>query len=128
MDISTNAGKRPRVPNGIITQEEANELAWEALDCYPDEPEGFVKLLVILYDNTTDNYLQEAIYRIIRAAFNISIVHSFTLQDYMAAIREGRNPLEEARTRYQASQAEAGDETNKPNKRKRNLKHRKTRS
>ncbi len=112
MDIIANVEGRPRVPNGIITQEEANELVLEALDCCQDEPEGFVKVLVILYDNTTDGYSQEAIYRLIRAAYNSSLVHSFSLKDYMAVIREGRDPLKEARTRWQASQANADDEVN----------------
>jgi hypothetical protein len=91
--------ERPRVPNGIITQEEANQLVTDALDADMSEPEQFVRMLVLLYDNSQDNYLQEAVYRLIRAAYIFSIAHSFSLQDYMAAIREGRNPLEEARAK-----------------------------
>jgi hypothetical protein len=72
--------ERPRVPNEIITQEEANELVAEALNAQFDEPEQLVKLLVILHDNS-EGFIQEAIYRLIRGAFNISLVHSFSLQD-----------------------------------------------
>lgn len=104
MGITTKVVKRSRVLNEIITQEEANELVFDTLDCAPDEPEGFVRLLVILYDNTTDIHSQEAIYMLIRAAYDSSLVHSFSLTDYMAAIREDRDPLEEARTRWQANQ------------------------
>lgn len=87
-----------QVLNGIITQEQASDLVSDALDCDLDEPERFVKLLVVLYDNA-DGYLQEAIYRLIRGAYNYSLVHSFSMQDYMAAIRAGRNPLEDARAK-----------------------------
>ena len=107
MDILPNTGERPRVPNGIITQEEANDLVTDALDADLSEPEQFVKMLVILYDNSQDGYLQEAVYRLIRAAFNFSLAHSFSLQDYIAIIREGRDPLKEARTREQEKQGKA---------------------
>ena len=116
------------MPNGIITQEEANDLVTDALDADMSEPEQFVKMLVILYDNSQDGYLQEAVYRLIRAAFNFSLAHSFSLQDYIAIIREGRNPLVEARTRWQASQANADDEVNNSKERKRKPKRRKAQS
>ena len=117
MDILPNTGERPRIPNGIISQEEANELMIEALDAQQDEPEQLVKMLVILYDSS-DGFLQEAVYRLMRAAYNSSLVHSFSLQDYIAIIREGRDPLKEARTRDQEKQGKVKSGAIKRSKKK----------
>jgi hypothetical protein len=37
--MSSHTAERVQVPNGIITQEEANELMGDALDAQYDEPE-----------------------------------------------------------------------------------------
>ena len=115
--MSPQTEERSQVLNGIITQEEANELMGDALDAQYDEPEQLVKLLVILYDNS-EGYIQEAVYRLIRAAYNLSLVHSFSLQDYMAVIREGRDPLAEARMRSQKAETKAETEATSKEKRR----------
>jgi hypothetical protein len=115
--MSSHSAERVQVVNGIITQEEANELMGDALDAQYDEPEQLVKLLVILHDNS-EGYIQEAVYRLIRAAYNLSLVHSFSLQDYMAVIREGRDPLAEARRKSQKVEARAEVEATRKEKKK----------
>jgi hypothetical protein len=72
---------------------------------------------VILFDNS-ESYIQEAVYRLIRAAYNLSLVHSSSLQDYMAMIKEGRDPLAEARRRSQKAETKAEIEVTSKEKRK----------
>jgi hypothetical protein len=43
--------------------------------------------------------LKQAIREMMKAAFDNSIVHSIAFDEYLEAIRQGRNPLEEARAR-----------------------------
>jgi|SRR5215213_2354942 len=119
METISSIQERPRVANEIITQEEANELLIDALDAQQDEPEQLVKLFVILHDNCNDGFLQEALYRMMRAAFNSSLVHSFSLRDYIASIREGRDPLTEARRKWQKEQSKTeGESATKEKRRK----------
>jgi hypothetical protein len=49
--MTTQEIRRPQVPEGIISDEEAKELVLDALQAEPAEPELLVKLLVILHDN-----------------------------------------------------------------------------
>lgn len=86
-------------PYFIFTREEADELVVEALDTDVDEPEPFVKLLLVLYDNARENRMKDALYELMKAAYDGSIVHSIDFQEYLRAIRLGQNPLEEARAR-----------------------------
>lgn len=81
------------------TYEEAAALISDALNLQLDEPESLVRLLLILFDNVHDPGLSQAIREMMKAAFNNSLVHSIVFDEYLEAIREGRNPLEEARAR-----------------------------
>jgi hypothetical protein len=112
--MTTQEIRRPQVPEGIISDEEAKELIFDALQAEPDEPELLVKLLVILHDNS-ESYLQEAMWRLIRAAYNHSMYQSFSIRDYMAVIREGRDPLTEAREKWKKEEAKEGA-TRRPKK------------
>jgi hypothetical protein len=81
------------------TRKEAVGLVGDALQAQYDEPEPLVTLLLILSDNAHDSGLQQAIREMMKAAFDNSIVHSIVFDEYLEAIRQGRNPLEEARAR-----------------------------
>lgn len=95
-------------PFFIFNREEANDLVTEALDTSPDEPEPFIKLLLILFDNTQERQMKDAVYLLMEAAYDGSIVHSIDFQEYLEAIRHGQNPVEEARTRWDDSQKPEG--------------------
>jgi hypothetical protein len=86
-------------PYYIFTDEEADRLVTEALDTDLSDPEPLVKLLLIIHDHIQDTRLQESIYLLMKAAYKWSIVHSINFQEYVEAIRQGRNPAEEARAR-----------------------------
>jgi hypothetical protein len=85
--------------NDIFTREEADRLITEALDTSLDEPEPFVRLLLILHDHTSERQLKDSIYRLMEVAYECSIVRSINFDEYLEAIREGQDPLQEARTR-----------------------------
>lgn len=84
-------------PITIFTDEEAERLVTGALDTSPDEPEPFVKLLLILHDHEKDSRLQDSIRLLMRVAYNCSIVHGIKFEEYLEAIRQGQDPLEEER-------------------------------
>ena len=86
-------------PYYIFTREEADRLITEALDTSLDEPEPFVRLLMILYDNAREDQLKESIYLLMEVAYEGSIVRSINFDEYMEAIRQGRDIVEEARSR-----------------------------
>ena|SRR5215212_10658163 len=87
-------------PYYIFTREEADRLVTEALDTDLDEPEPFVRMLLILMDNAREPRLNESIRLLIKVAYDNSIVHSIDLDEYIEAIREGKNIVEEARARW----------------------------
>jgi hypothetical protein len=91
-------------PYYIFTDEEADRLVTEALDTSLDEPEPFVKLLLILHDHELSPRLKDSICLLMRAAYNCSIVHGINFQGYLEAIRQGQNPLEEARAKCKGNQ------------------------
>ena len=94
------ADNSEQYPCCIFTEEEAGRLVFEAMDTSPDEPEPFVRLLLILLDNAQEPQLQDSIYLLIKMAYNGSLVHSKDLDSYMEAIRQGHDPMEEIRARW----------------------------
>jgi len=88
----------------IFTSEEADRLVSEALDTDSCEPEALVKLLLILLDHTQEPRLKEAFHELVKAAYNRSIVHSIHLYEYIDAVKQGQNVVEDTRARWLASQ------------------------
>jgi hypothetical protein len=86
----------------VSTREEAARLVTEALDADLSEPEPFVRLLIILYDTAKEARLKDSIYQLIKATYDSSIMHSLDLDEYMEAVREGKNIVEETRARWLA--------------------------
>jgi hypothetical protein len=91
-------------PYYIFSPEDADRLVTEALDTSLDEPEPFVRLLLILHDHVQEAQLKDGIYQLMKAAYNSSIVHSIDFQEYLEAIRQGQNPVKEARNRWYGGQ------------------------
>ena len=95
-------------PYHILTREEADRLVVESLDTSMDEPEPLVRLLLILYDHEQEPRLKDLIYQLMKAAYDNSIVHSIDFQEYLKAVRQGRDIAKEARSRwYDNEQSEA---------------------
>jgi hypothetical protein len=86
-------------PYYIFSREEADRLITEALDTSLDEPEPFVRLLLMLHDHTSERQLKDSICLLMEVAYEGSIVRSINFDEYLEAIREGQDPLQEARTR-----------------------------
>ena len=84
----------------ILTKEKADCLVREALDTDPCEPEAFVRLLLLLLDRAEEPRLKEAIHELIKAAYDSSILHSIHLDEYIDAVRQRQNIVEEARARW----------------------------
>jgi len=91
-------------PYHIFTREEADRLIIESLDTSMDEPEPFVRLLLILHDHEQEPRLKDSIYQLMKAAYDNSIVHSIDFQEYLEAVRQGRDIVKEARSRWYDNQ------------------------
>ena len=87
-------------PFHIFTREEAGDLIREALDTSIDEPEPFVRLLLILFDHVNDSRLHDSIYLLIKVAYDGSLVHSRGLGEYLEALRQGHDPMAEIRAQW----------------------------
>jgi hypothetical protein len=80
-----------------------------------DEPEALVRLLLFLSDTFDHPGLKAAVQTLVRAAFDNSIVGAMAFEEYVEAIRGGRNPLKILRATLLASvRGEFHDETGAP--------------
>lgn len=91
-------------PNNIVTDEEADRLVTEALDTSLDEPEPFIRLLLLLHDRGKEPRLKDLIFMLMKAAYNCSIAHGKNFEEYLEAIRQGQDPLAESRARCKSDQ------------------------
>lgn len=85
------------------------------------EPDAIVKAIAPVYrqaDAARDD-CWEVLWYMIQAAFNVSAAHRFALDEYLAAIEEGREPSEEARARF----ASRGESDSKEAKREAEVVH-----
>jgi len=101
----------------ILTHDEALRMLEDVLGDPPeiDEPEMLVKLLLFLSDNFDHPGLKATIQTLVRAAFDNSIVRAIAFEEYVEAIRAGRNPLEILRATLLAIvRGELLDETQVP--------------
>jgi hypothetical protein len=83
----------------IFNREEADRLITEALDTSLDEPEPFVRLLLILHDHAHEPRLKDSIYLLMQMAYDGSLIHSIDFEEYLKAIRQGLNSVEKAQGR-----------------------------
>jgi len=106
--MTSETDESEQEPYYIFTREEAGQLVTEALDTIPDEPEPFVRLLLILHDHEQEPRLKDSIYLLMKVAYDGSIVHSIGFQEYLKAVIEKRDIVEEARARcYGGQESEA---------------------
>ncbi|HJQ71476.1 MAG TPA: hypothetical protein VKA70_21035 [Blastocatellia bacterium] len=81
-------------PYYIFTEEEAGRLVTEALETSLDEPEPFIRLLLMLHDQERESRLQDSIYILMKAAYKGSIADDKNFEGYLEAIRQGKDPVE----------------------------------
>ncbi|HKV38334.1 MAG TPA: hypothetical protein VJX67_03910 [Blastocatellia bacterium] len=85
-----------------LTDEQADRVVTQALDCEVDEPEPLVKVLLFLFDLQEQGRgpeLSDSLLQLMAAAYNNSVVHSANFHEYLDAIRQGRDPVKRARRR-----------------------------
>ena len=73
-----------------LTDEEADRMVTQALDCELPEPEPFVRILLFLFDLHLEGRgpeLSNSIHRLMTAAYNNSNAHSANFDDYLEAVR-----------------------------------------
>ena len=66
------------------------------------EPDAIARAIAPIYRQAEEarDECREILWYMIQAAFNVSAAHRFALDEYLAAIEEGREPSEEARARF----------------------------
>src|SRR5262245_42773849 len=98
--MSSRANGPEESPHSVFTSEQVNDLLAEALDTDPCEPEPFVRLLLILLDHAQEPRMQQALHDLIKSAYDQSIVHNIHLDEYIEAVRQDQDIVEETRTRW----------------------------
>jgi hypothetical protein len=93
------------------TPERAAELV-SIIECNAGEPDAIVRALAPVYRQAeaAKDECREILWYMIKAAFNVSSAHSLALDEYLAAIEQGREPSEEARARFASQQHTAKSE------------------
>ena len=105
MPTEIDSSEDERIDDDIFSREEAGRLVAASLNTDMDEPEPLVRLLLILFDNTAEPRLRDALHTLMKAAYDQSIVHSIDLDEYLEDLRQGGDPLKDARDRWQESQS-----------------------
>ncbi|HST20995.1 MAG TPA: hypothetical protein VLR90_07755 [Blastocatellia bacterium] len=75
----------------IFTEQRSMELVDRAMNDDRDEPDNFIRMLLLLYDHSNDTATQAAIMNLIRAAYSRSLAHSNTLNTYLDSLRGGES-------------------------------------
>jgi hypothetical protein len=89
------------------TPERAAELV-SIIECNAGEPDAIVRALAPVYRQAeaAGDECREILWYMIKAAFNVSAAHRLALDEYLAAIEQGREPSEEARVKFASKQRE----------------------
>ena len=89
-------------------REQAVELV-NIIECNAGEPDAIARALAPIYRQAeaAKDTCQELLWYMIKAAFNASAAHSLALDEYLAAIEQGREPSEEAVAKFAARQSQA---------------------
>ncbi|HYM00114.1 MAG TPA: hypothetical protein VEZ90_14270, partial [Blastocatellia bacterium] len=75
-----------------LSDQEADWMVTQALDCDLPAPEPFVRVLLFLFDlneQARGPELSDSLHRLMTAAYNNSNVHSANLDAYLEAVRGG---------------------------------------
>jgi hypothetical protein len=81
--------------------ERAAELV-SIIECNVGEPDAIARALAPVYRQAeaAKDECREILWYMIKAAFNSSAAHSLALEEYLAAIEQGREPSEEAVAKF----------------------------
>lgn len=75
----------------LFSLERSMQLVNEAMKDDRDEPENFIRMLLLLYDHTKDRPLRDALFNLMAAAYDLSAAHTSAFDAYLDHLR-GRQP------------------------------------
>ena len=93
-------------PLDAFPPERSMELVDRAMFDDRDEPDHFIRMLLVLHDRTRDPDTREALFHLIEAAYNCSLVRENALERYLDALRTGREPTAELKRTRRSGSAE----------------------
>jgi hypothetical protein len=79
----------------VFSAECSVDMVDRAMDDDRDEPDNFIRMLLAVLDCTRDSRAQEALYRLIEAAYDCSIIKDAALDEYLDKLRSGGKPTAE---------------------------------
>ena len=71
----------------IFTDERSMEFVDQIFDEPRDRPETFMRVLLLIYDHSSEPPVQDALLRLMMAAFNVSMAHRDALDKYLETLR-----------------------------------------
>src|ERR1044071_6916975 len=81
-DVTAELGLRD-----IFTIERSTEFVDRMFDEDRDNPTTFMRLLLLLYDHSSEAPVQDALMHLMMGAFNVSLAHSDALDKYLNTLR-----------------------------------------
>jgi hypothetical protein len=81
-DVTAELGLRD-----IFTIERSTEFVDRMFDEDRDNPTTFMRLLLLLYDHSSEAPVQDALMHLMMGAFNVSLAHSDALDKYLDTLR-----------------------------------------
>ena len=73
--------------HNIFTIERSMEFVDQIFDEPRDRPETFMRVLLIIYDHSSEPPVQDALMRLMMEAYNVSVAHSDALDKYLDTLR-----------------------------------------
>lgn len=73
--------------HGLFAPERAREMVDQAMYVERDEPENFIRMLLLLHDHSKDALMSDALMALIVAAYDCSSPHSAALDKYLDSLR-----------------------------------------
>ena len=81
-DVTAELGLRD-----IFTIERSTEFVDRMFDEDRDNPTTFMRLMLLLYDHSSESPVQDALMHLMMGAFNVSLAHSDALGKYLDTLR-----------------------------------------
>ena len=81
-DVTAELGLRD-----IFTIERSTHFVDRIFDEDRDRPETFMRLLLLIYDHSSEAPVQDALMHLMMGAFNVSLAHSDALDKYLDTLR-----------------------------------------
>ena len=73
--------------HNIFTDERSMEFVDQIFDEPRDRPETFMRVMLIIYDHSSEPPVQDSLLRLMMAAYNVSVAHSDALDKYLDTLR-----------------------------------------